>query len=289
MARPDPTSTPTSTRVAATRGARWAFAGLLLSSACVFGYRGEQGFSDEASLSGVDTVRIEVPPTQLSLVGDPGRTFIDWRGSFSTLGGTPKDALAQAGGAQMVWETWERIARLSVDIPAELREITVLDELRIESASYLDHEIVGTGDVFVTSVDAFLSVTLEGGNVEVLGGAEQIVIDTGRGDVTLSTAAPVDVRSGEGRVDIESEANSDIIVETAGEVSIALSSSSSLDIEIADAGAILIDLDDVAHMGSGSFRRVTGTGAATVQVRAGGGRVDLSMLASINTDTDTGS
>ena len=59
-------------------------------------------------------------------------------------------------------ETWEQLGRLSAFIPVDTRDHTSLASLEVESASYLAHEIVGAGSVFISGVDAFVSVDLDG-------------------------------------------------------------------------------------------------------------------------------
>ncbi|MCA9687324.1 MAG: hypothetical protein KC457_34505, partial [Myxococcales bacterium] len=125
---------------------------------CVFGFRGEVEFAGDASLAGIDTVQLHLPATELTLVGDPLRSTIDWRGTWSTLGGSANDALAGGNRADLRWERWEQIGRLSADLSPDLRDITSLDELTVESASDRAHEIVGTGDVFITGIDDYIAV-----------------------------------------------------------------------------------------------------------------------------------
>ena len=251
----------------------------LVLGACVFGFRGEVEFADEASLAGVETVQLQLPPTQLVVTGDSARTFIDWQGSWVSIGGSGGDALASARKAELSWESWEQVGRLSATLPVEVRDITVLDYLDVQTASDVAHEIVGTGEVFVSGINAYISVELDGGSVEILGGTEQLRIVTARGDVTLSTAATVNVDSGLGTVTVNAEASRDIDIRTTGSVFIKLAEVSNIDIDIAEAGEILVDLDTAAHVGAGSYRRAIGSASSLVKVRSGGGRVELATLA----------
>lgn len=246
-----------------------------LIAGCVFGFRGQVPFSDEADLSGLDTVSLDLPATSLVVVGDASRSFIDWSGSWTTLGGSSQDALSQARKAALVWETWGSIGRLSASVPLETRDITSLDALEVESASYLAHEIVGSGDVFVSNIDAYVSVELDGGNVEIIGGAETLAVATARGSIELTTSAAVSATSGFGEVRVELEAARDVEIETLGAVTVALADASSLDIDIDDAGQIRVELDGVAHLGAGSYRRSVGPAANRLWIRAGGGPVTL--------------
>ena len=230
--------------------------------ACVFGFRGEVSFANEANLAGVETIRLELPPTDLTLAGEASRSFIDWSGTWRALGGGANDALERARAAELRWETWEQVGRLSAFIPLDTRDHTSLASLEVESASYLAHEIVGAGSVFISGVDAFVSVDLEGGDVEILGGTEQLVVNTEQGNIELTTSAAVDVYSGFGGVIVRSEA--------------------ARDIEIEDAGEIRVGLEGADHLGSGSYRRTLGTGAQTLRVRAGGGRVELATAPDAN-------
>lgn len=249
-----------------------------LATACVFGFRGEVEFADEAELAGLQTVQIEVPPTTLTLRGDPDRTFVDWAGTWASLGGGSNEALETARKAEMRWETWEEVGRLSPQLPLEIRDITSLDHLDVDSAAYLAHEIHGTGDVSVTGIDAYLLVDLDGGDVEILGGLEQIVVDNSRGDLSIASAAAVDAKVQIGAVDIESEAPRELLVDTVGPVTIQLSDADDLTLDIADAGRIIVELDSAAHVGSGSYTRTVGDGDRRIRVRAGGGPVEISML-----------
>ena len=55
---------------------------LLGAAGCVFGYRGQIDFADEVGLSGIDTVQLYLPPTELVLAGEASRTFADWQGTW---------------------------------------------------------------------------------------------------------------------------------------------------------------------------------------------------------------
>lgn len=258
-----------------------ALASLALGlGACVFGFRGELDFANEASLSGLETVQLQLPPTQLVVIGEAARTYVDWEGTWVSLGGSGPDALDTAREAELAWESWDAVGRLSARLPVETRDITTLDHLDVESASYLAHEISGAGDVFVSGIDAYVSVELDGGNVEILGGTEQLRVWTARGDVDLSTAASVDVYSGAGRVHVAAEAGRDIVIDTFGSVELELADVANLDLDIQGAGVLVITLDSATHVGSGDYRRAIGVASDTVQIRSHGGRVELAMLAS---------
>lgn len=247
-------------------------------AACVFGYRGQVDFGDEVSLVDIDTVQLVLPPTELVLSGEASRTFADWQGTWVTLGGSSNDALDGARRAALVWETWERVGRLSAELPLDIQNITALDHLDVQSASYLAHEIVGAGDVYVSGIEAYISVTLDGGDVQVLGGTEQVHVSTARGDVEIKTAASVAVESGLGRVTVSADAGRDIEITTYGQVRVELADASSLDIDIADAGQIVVDLDSATHVGRGSYRRAVGSASNVLRVRSGGALVELAML-----------
>ena len=262
-------SLPTSSRLALGLGLGLTLAG------CVFGFRGQVPFADEANLSGLDTVALELPATELVVVGEASRSFIDWSGTWTALGGGSNDAIESARKAELVWETWESIGRLSAQIPLETRDITSLDSLEIETASYLAHEIVGSGDVFVSNIDAYVSVSLAGGNVEIIGGAETLDVTTARGSIDLTTSAAVSASSGIGDVRVDLEVARDLEIETLGAVTVELADASSLDIDIDDAGSIRIELDTAAHLGSGSYRRSIGPASNRLHIRSGGGRVTV--------------
>ena len=63
---------------------------------CVFGFRGELEFGNEASLSNVETIQLHLPPTELILAGSAERTFMDWSGTWVSLGGSGDDAIETA-------------------------------------------------------------------------------------------------------------------------------------------------------------------------------------------------
>jgi hypothetical protein len=252
--------------------------GVFGMAACVFGFRGEVDFANEASLAGLETVQLVLPPTELVLTGDAARTFVDWQGTWLSLGGSSNEALANADGAELRWETWEEVGRLSAVLPLEIRDITSLDHLDVQSASYLAHEVVGAGDVFVSGIDAYVSVELDGGNVEILGGTEQLRVWTAQGDVELTTSAAVDVYSGVGRVLVKAEVGRDIEIETTGRVRVELAEVTNLDIDIDGAGQIVVELDTADHVGAGRYRRAIGPATNLLQIRPHGGRVELAML-----------
>ncbi|PRQ07293.1 hypothetical protein [Enhygromyxa salina] len=285
----DPRATPSCPR---TRRLSWAapvaalVLGALVLGACVFGFRGDVEFADEASLAGLDTVQLHLPATELILTGEGTRSFVDWQGTWVSLGGSGDDALASARKAELTWETWGAVGRLSPVLPVEIREITSLDHLDVQTAGDLAHEIVGTGDVFVSGVDAYVSVDLDGGSVEILGGTEQLRVTTARGSVRLSTSAAVDVYSGIGTVTVNAEAARDLVIDTTGSVTVMLADVDNYDIDIEGAGELVIELDTAAHVGAGSYRRSIGPATNKLHIRAGGGRVELGMLAVPDPPTD---
>lgn len=271
-------SVPNRPRARPRSAARLGVLGLFAMGACVFGFRGEAEFAGEASLAGLDTVALELPPTNLVLVGDAARNYIDWQGTWVSVGGSSADALATANAPDLRWESFQTVGRLSALVDISLRDLTSLEQLDVQSASYLAHEIVGTGDVFVTGIDAYVSVTLDGGNVEILGGTEQLHVSTVRGDVDLTTSAAVDVHSGSGRVTVRAEVPRSIEIETTGSVRVELADASNLDIDIDGAGHVDVQLASVAHIGAGAYRRVIGAGSHQLHIRSNGGEVDLVML-----------
>lgn len=261
--------------------------GLGCGLGCVFGYRGLVPFAGEATLAGVDTVRIELPPTELTLLGDPTTLDLHWEGRFVVLGATRKDALGQAELLDLQWETYQRVGRLSEAWPAAQADIAQLEQIELTSAPSRAHEIVGEGDVFVTGIDAFTSVVLETGNIEILGGLDEVRASTGEGYVYIASAARVDVEVGRGAVTLELDDPRATEVHTEGAVEIAVESSDDLAIDIADAGTIIVDLDGVAHVGQSSFHRNLGDASRPLRVRAGGGRVELRMLGAAGEGTSS--
>ncbi|MFO7561592.1 MAG: hypothetical protein R6X02_03015 [Enhygromyxa sp.] len=247
-------------------------------AACVFGFRGEVELVGEASLAGLETVQLHLPATELSIRGEPARSTIRWAGSFITLGGSSEDALRGARSADLVWDSWASIGRLWADLPVEIRDLTSLDDLEVESSAALAHEIIGAGKVSITGIDGFVSVDLEGGDVTITGGLEQLRVRTERGSVDLHTAAAVDLYSGIGSVHVASEANGEILIDASGSVLVELAQFGNLDLDIADAGQILVLLDDVAHVGAGSYRRAIGPATRELRIRAGGGPVEVREL-----------
>jgi hypothetical protein len=260
--------------------AAWVAAFAALAGACVFGFRGEADFAGEASLDDVDTVTLELPATELVLAGEASRSYIDWKGTWVSVGGTSADALAAAKAPDLMWESLEGVGRLSANVDVSLRDLTSLEHLDVQSATYLAHEVIGTGNVFVTGIDAYVSVTLDGGDVEIFGGTELLHVHTARGDIDLTTSAAVDAYSGSGRVTTRAQVPRDIEIVTTGPVRVELADSTNFDIDIAGAGKVVVQLDTVTHIGSGSYRRTLGTGMYTLRVRPSGGSVDVVVLPS---------
>jgi hypothetical protein len=260
------------------RRAAWIIAVASFAGACVFGFRGDADFAGEASLADVDTVVLELPPTDLVLAGEASRAFLDWQGTWVSIGGSSADALAAARAPELRWESFQSVGRLTAQVDLALRDITSLEHLDVQSATYLAHEIIGSGDVFVTGIDAYVSVTLDGGNIRILGGVEQLHVSTQRGDIDLTTSAAVDAHSGAGSVTVRAEVSRNIEIDTLGQVRVELPDASNVDIDIEGAGQVTVQLDDVAHIGSGSYRRVIGLGTHTLHIRSNGGAVDVGML-----------
>src|SRR5690606_15080637 len=125
--------------------------------------------------------------------------------------------------------------------------------------------------VSVSGIDAYLSITLNGGDVDVEGGSDQVIVRTLRGDVDLQTEAAVDVYSGGGTVHVMSEADGDIVIDAHGLVFVELAEAEALDLDIAGAGSIVVDLDSATHVGAGSYRRGLGAASRKLEIRSGGG------------------
>ena len=185
---------------------------------------------------------------------------------------------AAARAPELVWESFQGVGRLSADVDVSIRDLTSLEHLDVQSATYLAHEIVGTGNVFVTGIDAYVSVSLDGGDIQILGGTEQLHVNTSRGDIELTTSAAVDARSGSGSVTVRSEVPNDIEIDTTGSVRVELADATNVDIDVAGAGKVVVQLDSAAHIGSGSYRRIIGAGAHTLHIRSNGGAVDILAL-----------
>ena len=247
-------------------------------AACVFGYRGEVEFSDSVRITDLETVQLHLPATELNVTGQPGVESLAWEGRWTTLGGTERDAERGARKPALIWETWESVARLRATIPLELRGITALERLDVQTASEIAHEIVGAGDVSVSGIDAYLSITLNGGNVDVDGGLDEVIVRTTRGDVDLRTAAAVHIESGGGTVHVVSEADGAIVIDVRGPVFVELAQADALDLDIAGAGPIVVQLDSATHVGAGSYRRGLGAATRELRIRSGGGRVELHMI-----------
>lgn len=263
---------------------------------CAFGFRAMVEFDGSAGLDGVGTVILDLPDTDVT-VNPTGTEAVTWRGRWTSFGGSEKEAEKAAESPRLVFDTdtgnyaGNRVVRLTEDIPLVLDGLVELELESVELPRTVALEIrVPRGDVSVRRSGAI--------GVSDIAPA---IIEVDEGDVSVTVAADVTVRSGVGAVDVEAGGSVRIlnrrgavylrhggIVAEGGstptpEIEI-VSRRGDVDVHLADddyAGMrfdlegreIRVDTPMATTVASGAWSSVVGDGSLRVTVRARGGDV----------------
>jgi len=272
---------------------RWrlgAALGLLAAGACVIGFRGKAAVSGEHDLVGIDEVRIELPDTPVDVVactpidpesdGDPALCpeTLAYRAVWSSTAGTAKDAEDNAAKPSIAVAREDGFLRMGAIVPISVAGLVDLELETIELPADRDLHIAGgVGDIAIDGPAATVTVEIDVGDVDVIGGDEGLAVNTGQGAIEVVTAGHADLRTGRGSVVVEQTVGSrDLLVHTAeGNIDVTLAGDVDVDLVVRATGSIRVDTPQITTITRRTFERRVGTGAVTIELVTGRGSVEI--------------
>ncbi|MCA9637192.1 MAG: hypothetical protein KC420_14295 [Myxococcales bacterium] len=111
-----------------------------LGLACVLGYRGAVEIEAVYPLEDVDAVRLRLPDSPLSVLGDPVGEALVVSGAWYSVGGSQASAAANAEAGRLEFARDGRFAELAVIIPITSRDVVDLELVTPRSAPLIDEE-----------------------------------------------------------------------------------------------------------------------------------------------------
>lgn len=252
---------------------------LSLAAGCVFGFRGEAEVEASYPLADVIAVRVDLPATPITVVGDPEAIGLEVRGAWRATGGTAEVAKANARTPRLVFERDGGFAELRAVVPLAVEGQVDFEVEEVRLPPDLDLELrTDLGDVSVIAVEGNLGVDVGAGDVDVVGGAGGVAVRTGQGDVVLETSGNADVQAPRGTVVVTQAGpgGNDVVVRAGGDVQVWLSSDADLDLDL-HGREIRVQTGTVSTIDGGRFRRSVGGGHVKIWVDAGPGRVEVRM------------
>lgn len=259
--------------------ARTWLLGLVLAGGCVFGYRSEAEIEATYPLGDVLSVRVDLPRTPLTVIGDPMATGLELRGEWRAAGGSAEVAKANARTPRLVYEVIEGFARLGAVIPLAVDDQVDLEVAEIRLPPDLDLELrTELGDVDVSGVVGNIGVDIGVGDVDIEGGAGGVAVRNRDGRVRVESPGNLDVQAGHGTVEVwqAGAGGNDVVVHAAADVRIWLVSDANLDLDLRGRD-IRVQTGTVSTITAGSFKRAVGGGHVKVWVDAGPGAIEVRL------------
>ncbi len=252
-----------------------ALAGVL-APACVFGFRGEATVTATYPLARVDTVRVNLGPTPLIVLGDTMAPGLELRGTWQSLGGTGDLAREQALAAAIRWSIAGNYGELWADVPIKLHGQVdfEVEELRLPPDRDLELE-TALGDVEVFAVEGNILADVGVGHVSIDGGAGGLAVRVGEGNLDILSAGHMDLVTGRGDATIRQAGpgGNDIVVRTdAGDIEIILTSDANLDLQL-KGRELRVQTSTVSTITTSRFTRAVGAGSVKVWAEAPRGNV----------------
>lgn len=246
---------------------------------CVFGFRSEAEIEATYPLEEVIAVRVDLPSTPLTVVGDPEALGLELRGEWRAAGGSAAVAKDNARTPRLVFEVFERFAELRAIVPLAVQGQVDLEveELRLPPDRDLELR-TGLGDVSVFEVDGNLMIDVGRGDVDVVGGAGGVAVRTGEGRVTIESPGNLDVKAPRGTVAVTQTGagGNDVVVRSGGDVRVLLVSDGDLDLDLRGR-EITVQTGSVSTITRDQFRRSVGSGHVKIWVDAGPGDIEVRM------------
>jgi len=257
-----------------------SLAPVLALAACVFGYRGEASVTATYPLAGVDSVRIDLGASPLTVVGDPMAPGLELEGTWRSVGGSSQTARDNAAEPDLVWAEDGQFAELRADIPLDLRGQVDFEADEIRLPPDRDLELVtDLGDVDVIGVDGNLLVDVGAGHITIDGGRDGVGARTGAGFLDIRSAGNIDATTGNGgaRIVQDGAGGNDVVVSARGSIDLVLRSDQNLDLRLRGRD-IRVQTRTVSTVRSGSFERTLGSGNVKIWLDAGLGDVRVELV-----------
>jgi hypothetical protein len=251
----------------------------LALAGCVFGYRSEAEIEATYPLEDVISVRVDLPSTPLTVVGDAEALGLELRGEWRAAGGSAGVAKDNARTPRLVYEVFENFAELRAIVPLAVQGQVDLEVEELRLPPDRDVELrTALGDVTVLDVDGNLAVDVGRGDVDIVGGAGGIAVRTGEGRVAIESPGHLDVKALRGTVSVTQTGagGNDVVVRAGGDVRVLLVSDGDLDLDLRGR-AIEVHTGTVSTITSNVFRRSVGGGHVKIWVDAGAGDIEIRM------------
>ncbi len=252
-----------------------------LGLGCALGYRGVTSFDAEFSVDEIDAVRLDLPDTPISVLGDPTATSLTIEGAWVSVGGSAQVAADNTTAPQFYFAREGRFAELSALIPVASADLVDLELGGVTLPIDRDLELwTGVGDIEVAQVEGNISVDIEAGRVTIFGGAEGIAVRTGAGDIEIETTGNTSATTGRGDVRISqlgAGGNELVITTNYGSIDAILRSDANLNLDLKASGDIRVQTRTVSTVSQGSFVRQVGNGNVRIQLDAHGGDIRVRL------------
>jgi hypothetical protein len=252
---------------------------LALTLGCVFGYRSEAEIDATWPLAGVQAVRVDLPRTPLTVLGDPMATGLELRGEWRAAGGSEEVAKANARTPRLVFDKAGGFARLAAIVPLAVDDQVDLEVEEIRLPPGLDLELrTELGDVEVAGVVGNIGVDVGVGDVQIDGGDAGVAVRTGEGRVRVESRGHMDLRTAHGTVEVwqTGVGGNDVVVSAIGDVRVWLASDANLDLDLRGR-EIRVQTGTVSTITRGAFRRAVGGGHVKIWLDAGPGQVEVRL------------
>lgn len=252
--------------------------GLLLTS-CVFAQGEPVEFDERVALDGVDTVRVQLPDTEVRVGGvvtEEGATpELHWAGRWIGYGGTSDVARDHASAVFLEAQRVGRTVRLSPRIPAEAQGLVGLELDGIEMPAEADLELrAAIGPIRVEDISGAVSITTTGGDVEATTTGPGLDVYTDAGFVEATSVGYLEVYSGFGNLVLEQLGpEEDVLARTdVGSIDLVVPADGKFSYQI-EAREIRVDTPLVTTVTTGFYERQTDVDGPLIHLAAPNGEV----------------
>jgi len=202
--------------------------------------------------------------------------LLSYRGVWSSLGGTSNKAESNAAEPTVQLVREGGLAALSTVVPLSIAGLVDLEMGTMTMPGDRDVQVYGgVGDVSVDGMLSTVTVVVDVGDVEVRGANDGLAVNTEHGNILVFTGGHADLRTQWGSVDVEQLGGArDLFVETEnGDITVTLTDDADVSFTIRAPGTIRIDTPQVTAVTDGSFERTLGTGSVSIELTTDAGGV----------------
>ena len=213
-------------------------------------------------------------------VRDTCPASLRYDGAWMSTAGTKADATSNATMPFLELVRDEGFARLRAEVPLSVAGLVELEMGDVHLPGDRDvHVITTLGDVEVAGVTASVTVEVETGEVTIRGGDGGVGVALGQGRVDAQTPGHADIRVETGSVALTQTGGAqDVFITTgSGNITVELTDDMDLDVDLAAPGTIRVQTDAINTVTRGSFQRRTGTAAFTLTLRTADGDINVTL------------